>query len=223
MARFTRIQVINKILETGLIPIFNNPDINVCKQIVKACYDGGVRVMEFTNRGDFAHELFTDLNKYAIKELPDMILGTGTVVDSGSASLFIQLGTNFIISPYFKEDMMITCNRRKILLIPGCGSLNEISRAEELGAEIIKIFPAIEVGGPKFVANIKAPCPWSSLMPAGGAKPEENNIKEWFQAGVSCVAMSSKLITKEIVQSGNFALLSEKCRQTLEFIQKYKK
>lgn len=223
MARFNRVQVINKILETGVIPIFNNPDLKICKQIVKACYDGGVRVIEFTNRGDFAHEIFAELNKYVIGELPDMILGTGTVIDSATASLYIQLGTNFLISPYLKEDMMLACNRRKILLIPGCGSLNEISRAEELGAEIIKIFPAMQVGGPKFVANIKAPCPWTSIMPAGGVEPIESNIKEWFQAGVSCVGMGSQLITKEILQTGNFTLLSEKCRETLAYIQKYKK
>jgi 2-dehydro-3-deoxyphosphogluconate aldolase / (4S)-4-hydroxy-2-oxoglutarate aldolase len=223
MARFTRIQVSVKILETGLIPIFHHKDISVCRQIVKACYDGGVRVMEYTNRGDFAQDIFAELNKYIIKELPEMIFGVGTIVDASAASLFIQLGANFVVSPYLKEDIAVVCNRRKILWIPGCGSLNEISRAEELGAEIVKIFPAIQVGGPKFVSNILGPCPWTSVMPAGGVEPEENNLKEWFESGVACVGMGSKLITKEILERGNYDHLTLKCKESLEFIKKYKK
>jgi 2-dehydro-3-deoxyphosphogluconate aldolase / (4S)-4-hydroxy-2-oxoglutarate aldolase len=223
MARFTRIQVAVKILETGLIPIFHHKDISVCRQIVKACYDGGVRVMEYTNRGDFAQDIFAELNKYIIKELPEMIFGVGTIVDASAASLFIQLGANFVVSPYLKEDIAVVCNRRKILWIPGCGSLNEISRAEELGAEIIKIFPAMQVGGPKFVSNILGPCPWTSVMPAGGVEPEENNLKEWFESGVACVGMGSKLITKDILEKGNYSALTLKCQESLGFINKYKK
>jgi 2-dehydro-3-deoxyphosphogluconate aldolase/(4S)-4-hydroxy-2-oxoglutarate aldolase len=152
-----------------------------------------------------------------------MIFGVGTIVDASAASLFIQLGANFVISPYLKEDMAVVCNRRKILWIPGCGSLNEISRAEELGAEIVKIFPAIQVGGPKFVSNILGPCPWTSIMPAGGVEPEENNLKEWFESGVVCVGMGSKLITKDILEKGNYSALTLKCQESLGFINKYKK
>jgi 2-dehydro-3-deoxyphosphogluconate aldolase / (4S)-4-hydroxy-2-oxoglutarate aldolase len=223
MARFSRIQVVVKMIETGLIPIFNNADLSTSKKIVKACYDGGVRVIEYTNRGDFAQEVFTELNKFVIKELPDMILGIGTVVDGPTAALFIQSGANFIVSPYLKEDLAIICNRRKILWIPGCGSLTEISKAEELGAEIIKIFPALQVGGPKFVSNIKGPCPWTSLMPAGGVEPQDNNLKEWFESGVTCVGMGSQLITKEILEKENFEQLALKCKESLNFIKKYKK
>jgi 2-keto-3-deoxy-6-phosphogluconate aldolase len=223
MSRFTRIQVAVKMMETGLIPIFNHSDISICKKIVNACYSGGVRVIEYTNRGDFAHEIFTELNKFVIKELPDMILGIGTVVDGATASLFIQSGANFVVSPYLKEDMAVVCNRRKILWIPGCGSLTEISKAEELGAEIIKIFPAIQVGGPKFVSNIKGPCPWTSIMPAGGVEPEEKNLKEWFESGVTCVGMGSQLITKDILEKENYDQLTAKCKFSLECIKKYKK
>lgn len=179
--------------------------------------------MEYTNRGDFAQDIFAELNKYIIKELPDMIFGVGTIVDASTAALFIQLGANFIVSPYLKEDMAVVCNRRKILWIPGCGSLNEISRAEELGAEIVKIFPAMQVGGPKFVSNILGPCPWSSIMPAGGVKPVESNLKEWFEAGVACAGMGSQLITKEIIEKENYDLLKTKCRDSLKYIKRYKK
>jgi 2-dehydro-3-deoxyphosphogluconate aldolase/(4S)-4-hydroxy-2-oxoglutarate aldolase len=223
MARFTRIQVLLKMMETGLLPIFNHKELSVCTRIVKACYEGGVRVIEYTNRGDFSQDIFAGLNKYVIKELPDMILGIGTVLDGASAALYMQLGANFIVSPFLKEDIAVICNRRKILWIPGCATVTEISRAEELGAEIIKIFPAMQVGGPEFVSNIKGPCPWTTVMPAGGVEPEEKNLKEWFESGVTCVGMGSKLITKDIIEKGNFKLLTEKCYESLAIIKKYKR
>jgi len=222
MASFSRIEVAQKIYETGMIPIFYNKDIEVCKKVLKACYDGGARVFEFTNRGDFAHEVFSALNKYAIEELPEMILGVGSVVDAGTTSLYIQLGSNFIVSPVLNEDMAKVCNRRKILWCPGCGSVSEISKAEELGAEIVKIFPGSQVGGPKFVAAVKGPMPWTSLMPTGGVEPSEENLSEWFKAGVHCVGIGSKLITKDILSTGNFKKLSSDVQKTLEIIKNVK-
>jgi len=208
--------------ETGLIPVFYHKDIAVCKKVLKACYDGGVRVFEFTNRGDFAHEVFSDIRKYAKEELPEMMLGVGSVLDAGTASLYIQLGADFIVSPVTKEEMAIVCNRRKILWSPGCGSVSEISRAEELGAEVVKIFPGSQVGGPKFVAAVKGPMPWSSIMPTGGVEPTEENLKAWFEAGVHCVGMGSKLITKEIIQQDKYEKLTAKVKEALDIISRYK-
>jgi 2-dehydro-3-deoxyphosphogluconate aldolase/(4S)-4-hydroxy-2-oxoglutarate aldolase len=222
MAKFTRIQVALKMQETGLVPVFYHPDPKVCKDVLKACYDGGVRVFEFTNRGDFAHEIFAELNKYSIRELPGMILGIGSVLDAGTTSLYIQLGTNFVVSPVLKEDMAKVCNRRKIFWSPGCGSLSEINYAEELGAEVVKIFPAEQVGGPKFVENIKGPCPWTSIMPTGGVEPTEENLSKWFKAGVICVGMGSQLITKDIIKNNSYDALTKKVKETLGIIQKYK-
>jgi len=222
MARFSRIEVALKMAATGLVPVFYDKNIAICKEVVKACYDGGVRVFEFTNRGDFAHEVFGELNKFAAKECPELILGVGSVVDGATAALYIQLGTNFIVSPVLNEEMARICNRRKIAWSPGCGSLSEISRAEELGAEIVKIFPGEQVGGPEFVAAIKGPCPWTSVMPTGGVDPTEENLKAWFKAGVTCVGMGSKLITKEIITNANYSDLTEKVRQTLSIISKIK-
>ena len=191
MARFTRIQVLSKMHETGMVPVFFHKDIEVAKNVLKACYDGGVRVFEFTNRGDYAHEVFGELNKYAEQALPEMILGVGSIVDAGTTSLYIQLGSNFIVSPILSADMAKVCNRRKISWSPGCGSLSEISYAEELGADIVKIFPATQVGGPAFVKGVKAPSPWISIMPTGGVSPTEENLSAWFDAGVACVGMGS--------------------------------
>jgi len=223
MSRFTRIQVASAMLKTGIVPVFYHTDTEVCKKVLKACYDGGIRVFEFTNRGDFAHEVFRDLNKYAARELPDMILGIGSVVDAGTASLYIQLGANFIVSPILNEDMAKVCNRRKILWSPGCGSVSEISRAEELGAEIIKIFPGSQVGGPGFVEAVKGPMPWTSLMPTGGVEPTEESLKAWFKAGAACVGMGSQLLKKSWIEEGNYAQITHTCQQALEMAGKFKK
>lgn len=220
MAKFSRIKVALKMFETGIIPVFYNPDVEVCKNVIKACYLGGIRVFEFTNRGDFAHETFSELNKWVLKEMPEMILGVGSVVDSGTASLYIQLGTNFVVSPVLVEDMARVCNRRKILWAPGCGSLTEISKAEELGAEIVKIFPGSSVGGPAFVKAIKGPCPWTSVMPTGGVTPNEENLRKWFDSGVSVVGMGSALITKEILKTHDYKLLEKIVKETIQLIRK---
>jgi 2-dehydro-3-deoxyphosphogluconate aldolase/(4S)-4-hydroxy-2-oxoglutarate aldolase len=218
MARFSRIQVVLAMKETGMVPVFYNPDPGICKKVIKACYDGGVRVFEFTNRGDFAHEIFSEINKYAIREFPDLIMGAGSVIDPGTTSLYIQLGANFIVSPLLNEEMAKICNRRKISWSPGCGSASEISRAEELGAEVVKIFPGSEVGGPKFVSALLGPMPWSSIMPTGGVEPTAENLGAWFKAGVYCVGMGSKLITKEIIKNSDYTLLTGKVKDAIKII-----
>jgi 2-dehydro-3-deoxyphosphogluconate aldolase/(4S)-4-hydroxy-2-oxoglutarate aldolase len=223
MARFTRIEVAIKMKETGIIPVFFNKDIDICKNVLKACYDGGVRVFEFVNRGDFAHEVFAELNKWAAQELPEMILGIGSIVEAGTAALYIQLGTNFVVSPLLNPDMAKVCNRRKVLWSPGCGSVSEIGQAEELGAEICKIFPGSQVGGPAFVKGVKAPCPWTSLMPTGGVAPTEENMKAWFEAGVTCVGMGSQLITKDIIEKGNYTALTDKVKEAFKILASIRK
>jgi 2-dehydro-3-deoxyphosphogluconate aldolase/(4S)-4-hydroxy-2-oxoglutarate aldolase len=223
MPLFTRLQVATAMLETGIVPVFYHKDLTTCKNVLKACYNGGIRVFEFTNRGDFAHEVFRDLNKYAAQELPGMIMGAGSVVEAGTASLFIQLGAAFIVSPVLNEDLARVCNRRKILWSPGCGSVSEISRAEELGAEIIKIFPASQVGGPKFIEAVKGPMPWTHIMPTGGVDTSEENLKSWFQAGAACVGMGSQLFVKSWIESGDFGQITDTCKKVLEIARKYKK
>ena len=223
MSRFTRIQVALKMAETGMVPVFYHADLATCKNVLKSCYEGGVRVFEYTNRGDFAHETFGELNKWAAKETPEMMLGVGSVVDAGTASLYIQLGASFIVSPVLKPDMARVCNSRKVLWSPGCGSLSEINYAEELGAEIVKIFPATQVGGPEFVKAIKGPCPWSSIMPTGGVEPTEENLRPWFEAGVTCVGMGSKLFPSHLIKEGKWDELTEGVREAMAVVQRVKK
>lgn len=218
MARFSRIQVASVMEETGLVPLFFHNNIEVSKEVLKACYKGGARLLEFTSRGDFAHEIFGELNKFAAKELPEMILGVGSVTDAASASLFMALGANFVVTPVLREDIAIVCNRRKLLWSPGCGSLTEIARAEELGAEIIKVFPGSSLG-PDFVKAIKGPCPWTSIMPTGGVTAEKDNLEAWFKSGVACVGMGSQLITKEFLNKKDFAGLEKHVQTTMELIK----
>ena len=221
MAQYSRIQVINKIMELRMVPLFYHSDFQVAKNILQACYNGGARLIEFTNRGDFAIEVFSKLIKFASKELPGMIVGIGSVTDSAAASQYMLLGANFVVTPVLREDIAIVCNRRKVLWIPGCGSLSEIAKAEEMGCEFIKLFPG-NVYGPDFIKSVKAPQPWSSIMPTGGVSIEQSNLLGWFKAGADCVGLGSKLISKEILINQDFKKLEKNVLDTLQFIQKIK-
>lgn len=210
MSRFKRLQVYNSILDTGIVPLYYNADAGIVKKAVQACYDGGARVFEFTNRGDFAHEVFAEVNHWAAKNCPEMILGVGSVVDGPTAALYIQLGAAFIVSPLMNPDMARICNRRKVAWMPGCGTVSEINQAEEAGAEIVKIFPAGQLGGPAFLKSVLGPCPWSLIMPSGGAAPERESIEAWVKAGAACIGLGSALFPKQAIQEGKFGEITEK-------------
>ena len=204
--------------QTGMVPVFYNADIETAKQVVKACYEGGVRAFEFTNRGDFAHEIFGELSRWVKGECPEMILGVGSVVDAPTAALYIQLGANFVVGPLFNAEVAKVCNRRCIPYTPGCGSVTEIGAAQEAGCDLTKIFPAGNVGGPSFVKNVLAPMPWSMIMATGAVEPTEENLSAWFKAGVTVVGMGSKLFPKDVIAAGNWSAISEKCREALAII-----
>jgi len=219
MARFPRLKVLTTMQDTGMVPVFYHADIAVARDVAAACAAGGCNLLEFTNRGDHAWEVFNELEKFCAKEIPQMILGVGSVVDPGTASLYINNGANFVVGPLLNPDVARACNRRKVPYSPGCGSASEISAAEELGVEIVKIFPGKEVGGPGFVKAVKGPCPWVSIMPTGGVDPSEASLKAWFEAGVACVGMGSNLITKELLKAKDYAGLAAKVAETLALIR----
>jgi 2-dehydro-3-deoxyphosphogluconate aldolase/(4S)-4-hydroxy-2-oxoglutarate aldolase len=217
MANYTRLEVAQVMKDNGMVPLFYHNDIEVAKAVTKACYDGGARLLEFTSRGDFAHEIFGELAKYCREELPGMILGVGSVTDAGSASMYMALGANFVVTPVLREDIAIVCNRRKVLWSPGCATLSEICRAEELGCEIVKLFPGGTYGA-GFVKAIKGPQPWTSIMPTGGVAPTKENLSAWFDAGVTCVGMGSKLISKDLVTNKDYATITQRCIDALAII-----
>ena len=219
MARFDRLQVLNTIVGTGLVPVFYNSDVDVAKSIAKACVAGGSPVVEFTNRGDFAPEVFKELSRFLAKEAPNVILGVGSVVDDPTAALYIAYGANFVVGPILNETVARLCNRRKIPYMPGCGSASEISYAEELGVEIVKVFPGKSVGGPDFVKSVLGPTPWTRIMPTGGVDATYDSIKTWFQAGVCAAGMGSNLVTKEAVAAANWDDITQKVRQVLDWIK----
>lgn len=222
MARFNKIKVLNAMATTGMVPVFYNKDVTTACNVLKACYDGGVRAFEFTNRGDFAQEVFSDLVKFAAKQCPEMVVGIGSIVDPATAAMYIQLGANFIVGPLFNPEVAKICNRRLIPYSPGCGSVSEIGFAQEAGCDLCKVFPAGNVGGPSFVKNVLGPMPWSMLMVTGAVEPTEENLSAWIKSGVTCVGMGSNLFPGDVIAAKNWNAITEKCKEALAIIQKYR-
>ena len=221
MARFDKLAVMAKIKEAPMVPVFYHKDAEVAKKVIKACYDGGVRAFEFTNRGDFAQEVFAECVKFAAKECPELAMGIGSVVDAPTAAMYLQLGACFVVGPLFNPDIAPVCNRRLVPYCPGCGSISEIGKAQELGCDITKLFPG-DVYGPNMVKGLMAPMPWSKIMVTGGVSPDEENLKSWFKAGVFCVGMGSKLFPKEKVAAEDWQYVTDKCRECLDIIARAK-
>jgi 2-dehydro-3-deoxyphosphogluconate aldolase/(4S)-4-hydroxy-2-oxoglutarate aldolase len=219
MAKFTRLEVLNTIIDTGLVPVFYHADVQVAKRVAKAIAAGGCRLLEFTNRGDFAPEVFKELSLYCRKEVPEMILGVGSIVDAPTAALYVAYGANFVVGPVLNEEVARFCNRRKIPYSPGCGSASEISKAEELGVEIVKVFPGDSVGGPAFVKSILGPCPWTRIMPTGGVDASREGLAAWFKAGVAAVGVGGNLIKKEYLDASNYDALSTRTAEILALIR----
>ena len=219
MARFSRLQVLNTIVETGLVPVFYHPDVSVAKQIAEAVAAGGARTIEFTNRGDFAPWVFQELSHYLAQTNPNLILGVGSVVDAPTAALYIASGANFVVGPILNPEIARLCNRRKIAYSPGCGSASEIAAAEELGVEIVKVFPGDSVGGPNFVKAILGPCPWTRIMPTGGVETTPESITAWFKAGITAAGIGSNLVKKEWLAAGNYAAISAKTAEVMTWIR----
>jgi 2-dehydro-3-deoxyphosphogluconate aldolase/(4S)-4-hydroxy-2-oxoglutarate aldolase len=220
MARFDRLTVLNTILADGMVPLFYNSNLETSRQVAAALSEGGSHVLEFTNRGDFAIEVFSTLVKDCAKSHPDLIIGVGSVDDAPTAALYMAHGANFVVGPTFNEDIARVCNRHKVAYMPGCGSVSEIATAEEWGVEIVKLFPGESVGGPGFVKALLGPRPWTRIMPTGGVTSEEDNLRAWFNAGVACVGMGSNLVRKDWVKAANYPAVRETAQSVLDLIRR---
>ena len=218
MAGQSRLDVYNAIADIGAVPVFHVSDVDDSVAIARACVSGGMRVVEFTNRGDHAHEVFNAMDKAVGSEAPEAILGAGTVLDPATAALYVNSGARLIVGPNTNSEVARLCNRRKVAYIPGCGTASEISYAEELGCEIVKLFPARASGGPGFVKDLLGPMPWSSIMPTGGIGVGRETLQEWFDAGVIAVGLGSSLITSDIVTRRAWDELKRRCRDVVSSI-----
>ncbi|MBK5957954.1 bifunctional 4-hydroxy-2-oxoglutarate aldolase/2-dehydro-3-deoxy-phosphogluconate aldolase [Rhodoplanes elegans] len=214
-----RMTVLTAMMDQGVIPVFYHPDVEVCRNVIQACADGGAKCIEFTNRGDFASQVFLDVARHFAKADPSVIMGVGSVVDAPTAGIYIANGAKFVVGPLLNPDVAKVCNRRKIPYSPGCGTMSEISQAEELGCEIVKIFPGDIVGGPAFVKAVLAPCPWTRLMPTGGVDASETSLRAWFEAGVVCVGIGSNLITKKLLEAKDYKGIETRVRDTIALIR----
>ena len=219
MARFSRLEVLNEIVRLGVVPVFYHADLEVARNVVAACAAGGARVVEFTNRGDNAYRIFSDLVLHFAQADPSVILGVGSVIDPATAALYISSGANFVVGPILNPEVARVCNRRKVAYSPGCGSATEISEAEELGVEIVKVFPGDSVGGPGFVKAILGPTPWTRIMPTGGVEATRESISAWFKAGVAAVGIGSSLVRKDLVDKGDYAAITAATAQVLGWIR----
>ena len=218
MPRYTRLAVLNTMMDIGLVPLFHNSDVGVAKEIVGALARGGARVVEFTNRGDQAIDVFAELERFCAAEHPGVMLGAGSVIDAPTAAVYINAGASFVVSPTLDRGVAETCNRRKVAHVPGCATATEIVFAHELGCEIVKVFPGGLVGGPAFVKAVRGPIPSASLMPTGGVDTTEESLSGWFEAGVPCVGIGSKLVSKELVESRDWAALERKTSEVIQLI-----
>ncbi|MCE1238156.1 MAG: bifunctional 4-hydroxy-2-oxoglutarate aldolase/2-dehydro-3-deoxy-phosphogluconate aldolase [Hyphomicrobiales bacterium] len=214
-----RMSVLAQMIDQGIIPVFYHPDPEICRNVIQACANGGAKCIEFTNRGDFAASTFLDVARHFAEADPSVIMGVGSVVDAPTAGIYIANGAKFVVGPLLNPDVAKVCNRRKIPYSPGCGSATEIGYAEELGCEIVKVFPGSSVGGPDFVKAMLGPCPWTKIMPTGGVEPTEESLKKWFGAGIVCAGVGSNLITKDLLAAKDWAGIEKKVRETIALVR----
>ena len=213
-----RTEIISVIQEQGLMPLYFHASAETSIEVIKALYNGGCRVVEYTNRGKEALENFTTLKKICDEELPGIYLGAGTIKDESAANAFINAGADFLVSPGLAEDVFDATYSDKVLWIPGCMTITEIMKAEQFGIQLIKLFPG-NLLGPAFVQAIKEIFPSLLFMPTGGVDLEKENLQAWFKAGVCAVGMGSKLITKDILEKKDYQQISARSKEALDMIR----
>jgi 2-dehydro-3-deoxyphosphogluconate aldolase/(4S)-4-hydroxy-2-oxoglutarate aldolase len=216
MATKDRMAVLTAMMEQSVIPVFYHPDVELCKSVIQACANGGAKCVEFTNRGDFAAHVFLEVTRYFAKADPSVIMGVGSIVDAPTAALFIANGAKFVVGPLLNAEVAKVCNRRGVPYSPGCGSATEIGDAQELGVEIVKVFPGSSVGGPDFVKSVMGPMPWTRIMPTGGVEPTEESLRKWFGAGIVACGIGSNMITKKLLDAKDYQGIEENVRKTVQ-------
>jgi 2-dehydro-3-deoxyphosphogluconate aldolase/(4S)-4-hydroxy-2-oxoglutarate aldolase len=214
-------KVLNLIVEQRILPLYFHSDSEISIQILKALYHAGIRIVEYTNRGENAVANFAQLRKMADGELPGLQLGIGTIKNKKEASGFIKKGADFIISPGVVEEVAELADKKGLTWIPGCLTPTEIILAERLGAGLVKLFPG-SLLGPSYIAAIKEIFPDLLFMPTGGVETNEENIRSWFNGGACAVGLGSKLISKSLVDKKDFAGIELLTKQMLQVARNLK-
>jgi 2-dehydro-3-deoxyphosphogluconate aldolase/(4S)-4-hydroxy-2-oxoglutarate aldolase len=217
-----RLSVLTALQSQGICPVFYHSDAEIALNVIRACARGGAPVIEFTNRGDFAVDLFGEIARALSRTDPDIVLGIGSVLDAGTAAMFLNRAARFVVSPALVPEVATVCNRRMVAYFPGCGSVRDITEAHALGCEIIKLFPGASVGGPDFVKAVLGPMPWTKIMPTGGVDPDPASIAKWFGSGIVAAGMGSKLITDAAVQGGDWAGIEASVRTAVEAVRAFR-
>ena len=217
-----RLSVLTALQSQGVCPVFYHSDPETALSVIRACARGGAPVIEFTNRGDFAVDLFGEIARELSRTDPDIVLGIGSVLDAGTAAMFLNRAARFVVSPALVPEVAQVCNRRMVAYFPGCGSVTDISNAHALGCEIVKLFPGASVGGPDFVKAVLGPMPWTKIMPTGGVDPDPASIAKWFGSGIVAAGMGSKLITDAAVRDGDWAGIEASVRGAVEAVRAFR-
>ena len=192
MSRFSPAEAFETVLRYPVVPVFYHADAAYAQRILQACYAAGLRVFEFTNRGENAFDVFTTLVEFVKTDCPDLLLGIGTIYTAEDAERFIAAGADFVVQPCITAEVAEVCRRHNTPWLPGTMTVSEVYQATKLGAAIVKIFPG-NVVGPGFIKSLRGPMPKVPLMVTGGVEPTEDSLREWFEAGVNVVGMGSQL------------------------------
>ena len=210
MAAPNNSDVLATIERDGVVPVFNDADVDITKQVARCIVAGGLSTFEFTNRGEDALEVFAEFITWAGVELPDLIVGVGTVTEPVAAEQAIDLGAGFVFAPSLSSAVAAVCSSRDVPYVPGCGTVTEIQTAYELGCHMVKLFPADSLGGPAFLNAVRAPCPWVRAIPTGGVEPTVASMEPWFDAGAPAVGIGSKLLPKDLVAAGDWDAIEQR-------------
>lgn len=214
--------IIDQLKQQKLLPLFYHDDAAVCISITKCLYAAGIRAIEFTNRGKAALDNFKAIEAERNNSMKDLLLAAGTIRNGEQAKQFINAGTDFLISPVFDNTVCDTAYLHKILCIPGCMTPTEIHIAAGAGCRLIKLFPC-NLLGPAFVSGIKELFPEIDFIPTGGVELDKDNLQEWFDAGVCAVGIGSKLFSKKLIETKNYATIEAETKKVLETIASIKK
>jgi 2-dehydro-3-deoxyphosphogluconate aldolase/(4S)-4-hydroxy-2-oxoglutarate aldolase len=204
VASHSKLEVLNTIAHEGVVPVFYDPEVVVTTDVAATLVAGGISTLEFTNRGDGALGVLAELIPQARRNLPELIVGAGSIVDGATAAHVIDLGANFVFGPSFSSEVAGACHLRNVPYVPGCATMTEILAAYRAGCDFVKLFPAASIGGPAFLEAARAPCPWVRAIPTGGVEPTAESLRPWYRAGAPAVGMGSNLLPKRLVEAKDF-------------------